>query len=270
MNDMPIFLTADTEFDVRYEKLKEIILESNKITFLGGAGVSTGSGIPDFRSANGLYNNVPEEFKDYKPEFLLSHNCYVEKPKIFYSFYRKYMDVRPYEPNDVHKFLAFLEENGKMLGIATQNIDMLHEKAGSKKVYKVHGTIDSNHCSKCGKLFDINAVFDSNEEIPHCECGGQIKPDVVLYGEKIPMDAWNKAAETMEAADCLIVCGTSLKVFPAANLASMFYGKYLVVINRESTEYDSWSDVVFREDMNDVFGKLMNDSSLISKISNKA
>lgn len=257
MEDMPVFLAADTDFDIRYDRLKEIISDSDRIAFLGGAGVSTGSGIPDFRSPGGLYNNVPEEFKKYKPEFLLSHNCYSEKPEVFYSYYRKYMDARYFEPNDVHKYLAFLEENGKMKGIATQNIDMLHEYAGSKKVYKIHGTIATNHCRRCGKEYGIDAVFDSIEKIPHCECGGQIKPDVVLYGENLPQDAWNNAVTAIEHSNCLIVCGTSLQVFPAANLVSSFIGKYLIIINREPTEYDNFADVVFHEDMNEIFSKLL-------------
>ncbi len=258
MDNMPVFMNADTEYDLRFKRLLEILKESKRISFLGGAGVSTGSGIPDFRSPGGLYNNVPEEFKKYKPEYLLSHNCYAEKPEIFFAYYRKYMDARKFEPNDVHKYLAFLEEKGKMLGIATQNIDMLHEYAGSKNVYKIHGTIATNHCKKCGKEFGINEVFDSKESIPHCECGGQIKPDVVLYGENLPTKAWDSAVDTIERSDCLIVCGTSLQVFPAANLVSMFVGKYLVIINNEATSYDSWADVVFHEDMNVVFKELMD------------
>lgn len=246
-------------YEDRLKKFKSIINECNRIVFFGGAGVSTGSGIPDFRSKDGLYNNLPKEYSKYSPEYLLSNGCFNHNPKVFYTFYKKMMDVREYEPNVVHNYLAKLEEEGKCLGIVTQNIDTLHEKAGSKKLFKIHGTIDKNHCIKCGKEYDINYIFDSTEVIPRCSCGREncfVRPNVVLYEENLPKDAMNGAMDIIERADCLIISGTSLTVQPAASLVSYTSAKYIVIVNREPTSYDTFADVVFREDMNDVFSRL--------------
>lgn len=251
-----MLMDPNLTYEEKLEKFKSIIEESKKIVFFGGAGVSTGSGIPDFRSANGLYNEVDEEFSKFNPEYLLSNECFNHNPKVFYSFYRKKMDARNYEPNIVHKKLAELEASDKMLGIVTQNIDMLHEKAGSKKIYKIHGTIGENHCIKCHKSYDINTIFDSTESIPRCTCNKSncyIRPNVTLYGESLPNEAVRGALDILKNSDCLIVAGTSLQVEPAASMISYFEGKYMVIINREPTKYDEYADLIFREDMNKVF-----------------
>ena len=252
-----IFLTASDPFDKRLARFKEIINESEHIVFFGGAGVSTGSGIPDFRSDDGLYNNMPENVKQFQPEYLLSRQILFEHPDIFYDFYKNHMDLRPYEPNSVHKYFAKLEEDGKMEAVVTQNVDLLHEKAGTKKIYKIHGTIASNRCDKCGKKYDRDHIFNTTG-IPRCDCGqhGLIRPDVVFYGESLPSDQWKGAVKAIKNADCLIICGTSLTVYPAANLVTDFHGKYLIIINRDETPHDNWADVVFHEDMNTIFDTL--------------
>lgn len=246
-------------FESRIEKLI-LFLRDRDVTFLGGAGVSTGSGIPDFRSSNGLYNNVESEFSKYQPEYLLSHGCYSHKPKIFYSYYRKFLDVRNYEPCTVHNVLAKLEEMGMVKGIITQNIDTLHEKAGSKNVLKIHGTIATNHCVRCKKKYSANWFFDNDELIPRCECGGQVRPDVVLYDENYPDGVYEKSCELLSETKCLIVAGTSLTVNTAKYLIDAYLQldgeRYLVIMNREETDYDDGADIVFHEDMNKVFEKV--------------
>ena len=253
-----MLMNPNMSYEEKINKFKEIIKESRKIVFFGGAGVSTGSGIPDFRSPTGLYNNVSQEFSKYKPEDLLSKEFLNHNPKIFFSYYKQFMDARNYEPNIVHKYLAKLEKEEKMLGIVTQNIDMLHEKAGSEKVYKIHGTIGKNHCIKCNKEYDINTIFDSTEIIPRCNCSkkSMIRPNVTLYGEMLPKEAFNEGLKAISSADCLIVAGTSLQVYPAAGMVSDFYGKYMIILNKEETPFDSYADLVFHEDMNNVFKDL--------------
>lgn len=216
-----------------YDKLREYIEESNNIVFFGGAGVSTESGIPDFRSKDGLYNQHDVQFDKYEPEYLLSRECLYNNPKVFYEFYRQKMDTRNIEPNITHKVLAKMEEIGKLKAIVTQNIDGLHQKAGSKNVFEIHGTTQRNYCSKCKKEYHSDFLFDTKETIPKCECGGLIRPDVTLYGENLPNKAVNGTVEAIRNADMLIIGGTSLKVYPAANYISYFGGKHLVVINRE-------------------------------------
>lgn len=256
---MSFLMDPNMTYEEKMQKLFSIIDKSKNICFFGGAGVSTGSGIPDFRSEDGLYNNVDKEFEKFKPEYLLSNQCFNHNPKVFYNFYRKKLDARKYEPNVVHKTLALLEKQGKLNGIVTQNIDMLHEKAGSKKLYKIHGTIGKNHCIKCNKEFDIDYIFENTDSIPRCSCGRQnnyVRPNVVLYGENLPSTEVNLALKTITSADCLIVCGSSLQVNPAASFVSSFVGENMIIINREPTSYDCYADIVFHEDMNDVFKTL--------------
>ena len=254
VNSEPQFMGPDENFDKRINRLKEIINEcSGSIAFIGGAGVSTGSGIPDFRSKDGLYNKIDPEFAKYKPENLLSHGYYVHKPKIFYKFYRNFLDTRKYEPCTVHNKLAQMERDGVLMGVITQNIDMLHEKAGTKNIMKIHGTSGTNHCVRCNATYDWDWFFDNEDMIPRCSCGGQVRPDVVLYGENLPMDAYTKAIQTVANARCLIVAGTALMVGSATNLVSQFTGEYLIIINNQPTPFDEWADICFREDMNDVF-----------------
>lgn len=216
-----------------YDKLRNYIEESNNIVFFGGAGVSTESGIPDFRSNDGLYNQHDIQFDKYEPEYLLSRECLYNNPKVFYEFYRQKMDTRNIELNITHKVLAKMERIGKLKAIVTQNIDGLHQKAGSKNVFEIHGTTQRNYCSKCKKEYSSDYIFTTNEIIPKCECRGQIRPDVTLYGENLPENAVIGAINAIQKADMLIVGGTSLKVYPAVNYISYFRGEHLVVINRE-------------------------------------
>lgn len=215
------------------EKLQRFIDASNKIVFFGGAGVSTESGVPDFRSKDGLYNQHDIRFEEYEPEYLLSHGCLVDHPEVFFEYYRQKMDARHVEPNVTHKFLAKLEEKGKLSSVLTQNIDGLHQKAGSKNVCELHGTTLRNYCSKCKKEYEADYIFELSDLIPTCECGGRIRPDVTLYEEELPSGAYDYAIEQIRNADMLIIAGTSLRVYPAASLVRYFRGEHIVVINRE-------------------------------------
>ncbi|SDB44630.1 NAD-dependent deacetylase [Pseudobutyrivibrio sp. YE44] len=214
------------------EKLKEMIDDSSKIVFFGGAGVSTESGIPDFRSKDGLYNQKDVQFEKYQPEYLLSHSCLVREPKVYFEFHRQKMDTRKIEPNNAHKYLAKLEETGKLIGVVTQNIDGLHQKAGSKKVFEIHGSALRNYCMKCGTSYPIDYIFDSDEDIPTCDyCGGVVRADITLYEEGLPEDQVEGAINAIASADMMIIGGTSLSVYPAASFVNYFRGKYLVIIN---------------------------------------
>ena len=233
------------------EKLQEIIDKSNNIVFFGGAGVSTESGIPDFRSKDGLYHM---KYK-FPPEEILSHSFFMDNPEEFYKFYKDKMNSLNVKPNISHEFLAKLEKAGKLRAIITQNIDGLHTKAGSKNVLELHGTIYKNHCIKCNKEYSAEYVFNS-EGVPYCECGGIIKPDVVLYEEALNDFTVMQAINYIKQADVLIVAGTSLTVYPASGLIRYFRGKHLVIINRDTTDYDNMAELVIHEKLGDVFGKL--------------
>ncbi|MBR0133706.1 NAD-dependent protein deacylase [Candidatus Saccharibacteria bacterium] len=244
-----------TETDDQIARLKEIIADSNKIVFFGGAGVSTESGIPDFRSKDGLYNQHDVRFDDYSPEYLLSDNCLFDEPKVFFEYYRQKLDARKCEPNPAHKKLVEWEKDGKLLGVITQNIDGLHQKAGSKNVVELHGTTQKCHCVACGAEYDGDYIFEHERAVPRCEkCNDMVRPDVVLYGEELPEDAWMQAEKWIAEADCLIVCGTSLAVYPAAALPRRFDGKYIVVINRDTTDFDNVADLV----IHDSAGKILS------------
>ena len=232
-------------------KLQSMIDECNNIVFFGGAGVSTESGIPDFRSKDGLYNQK----YDYPPEQILSHTFFINNTEYFYKFYRDKLNALKYEPNITHEYLARLESNKKLKCIITQNIDGLHQKAGSKKVYELHGSIYRNYCTKCGKYYEASSVFDK-KVIPKCECGGIIKPDVILYEEALDDNILDESIDSIMNADMLIIGGTSLTVFPACNLIRYFRGKYLVIINRDKTSSDSMADLVIHKSLGDVFSKL--------------
>ena len=233
------------------EKLQKMIDESSKIVFFSGAGVSTDSGIKDFRSKDGLYNM---KYK-YPPEFMLSSTCFYKMPDEFYKFYKEYLNCLDAEPNITHKYLKKLEDENKLSGIVTQNIDGLHTKAGNKKVYEIHGTIYKNHCTTCGKKYEAEYVFNS-ESIPKCSCGGIIKPDVVLYEEALPEREYNESLKIISEADMLIVAGTSLTVYPASGMVNLFNGKNLVVINRDKTGLDNRADLVINRNIKEVFEKL--------------
>lgn len=240
------------------KKLKEYIKESKKIVFFGGAGVSTESGIPDFRSKDGLYNQHDVQFDKYEPEYLLSRECLYNNPKVFYEFYRQKMDTRNIEPNITHKVLAKMEQIGKLEAIVTQNIDGLHQKAGSKNVFEIHGTTRRNYCSKCKMEYHPDFIFNTKDAIPKCECRGLIRPDVTLYGESLPTKAVDNAISAISHADMLMIGGTSLQVYPAANFISYFTGKHLVVINKEPIDLtlNVDTDLIIIDSLGTVFSEI--------------
>ena len=241
----------------KYDAFSEILFESESVVFLGGAGVSTESGIPDFRSKNGLYKKKDRRFSRYKPEYLLSSECLRKKPELFFDYYRKNLDARLVEPNAAHRKLAEMEASGRLRGVITQNIDGLHQKAGSKNVQEIHGTIWKNHCVSCGAEYDVNFIFDSPDPVPRCPvCGRTVRPDVTLYGEFLPQPAYTNAINLIGRADCLIVGGTSLEVGSAAQLVHMFHGSHLVIINKGRTKMEGAADLVFHDSIGKVLGKI--------------
>lgn len=244
-------------FEERLQQFKEIIDNANHIAFFGGAGVSTESGIPDFRSKDGLYNQHDVQFDKYQPEYLLSHDCLYYESKVFYEYYRQKLDCRGIEPNITHYKLAELEASGKRISVITQNIDGLHQKAGSKEVYELHGTTLRNYCTKCGEKYDAEYIFNSKEAIVTCpKCGrGIIRPDVTLYGEQLPED-FEKALNIIQKSDVMIVAGTSLTVYPAASLVQYYRGDKLVIINRDVTSADAYANLVFHEGLGQVFSQI--------------
>lgn len=235
----------------KIESLKKMINKSNNIVFFGGAGVSTESGIPDFRSKDGLYN---QKYK-YPPEEILSHTFFMRETEEFYKFYKEKMNSLKYEPNITHYKLAELEKQGKLKAVITQNIDGLHQKAGSKNVLELHGSVLRNYCMKCNKFYNAEYVFES-KGIPKCECGGIIKPDVVLYEEGLDQEILNNSIKAIYNADLMIVGGTSLTVYPASGLINYFRGKNLVLINRDSTSFDNMANLVINESLGNVFSKI--------------
>ena len=235
----------------KLELLKQWIAESSRIVFFGGAGVSTESGIPDFRSVDGLYN---QKF-DYPPETIISHSFYERFPEYFFRFYREKMLPLGFEPNITHKVLARWEREGKLSAVVTQNIDGLHQKAGSQTVYELHGSVLRNYCTRCRKFHSAEFVRDA-VGVPRCGCGGIVKPDVVLYEESLDGETIENSVMAIRRADLLIVAGTSLTVYPAAGLINYYRGNRLVLINRDATPYDHNADLVFHESLGDVFSQL--------------
>ena len=234
------------------ETLQKWIDESNRIVFFGGAGVSTESGVPDFRSVDGLYNQK----YDYPPEDILSHTFYRRKPEEFYRFYRDKMIYTDALPNKAHLKLAELEEKGKLTAVVTQNIDGLHQAAGSKNVYELHGSVLRNYCENCGKFFDINYIIES-DGVPKCDkCNGPIKPDVVLYEEGLDSNTMNGALNAISNADMLIIGGTSLNVYPAAGLIDYYRGNRLVLINMSKTPMDYKADLVIYDKIGKVLSQI--------------
>lgn len=232
----------------KIKQLKTMVSESNNIVFFGGAGVSTESGIPDFRSKDGLYN---QKYK-YPPEEILSHTFFIENTEEFYKFYTDRLNSLKYEPNITHFKLAELEKRGKLKAIITQNIDGLHHKAGSHVVYELHGSVLKNYCIKCHKEYSAESVFGATV-IPKCTCGGIIKPDVVLYEEPLDDNVVESAIDAISSADMLIVAGTSLTVYPASGFIRYFKGKYLVIINKDRTNYDEVANLVINDSLGNVF-----------------
>ena len=233
------------------ETLKQWVEESNNIVFFGGAGVSTESGIPDFRSTDGLYN---QEY-DYPPETILSHTFYRRNPQEFFRFYKNKMLYLEAEPNAAHKKLAEWEAKGKLKAIVTQNIDGLHQKAGSQKVYELHGSVLRNYCEDCGKFFDVESIKNA-EGVPYCECGGMIKPDVVLYEEGLDQRTIEESVRAIQNADMLIIGGTSLAVYPAAGLIDYYSGNKLVLVNKTPTPRDGMADLVVHGSIGEIFSQL--------------
>ena len=231
--------------------LKQWVAESRNIVFFGGAGVSTESGIPDFRSVDGLYS---QKF-DYPPETIISHSFFLRNPDYFYRFYREKMLPLGFEPNITHKVLARWEAEGKLCAVVTQNIDGLHQKAGSQRVYELHGSVLRNYCMKCGKFYSAEYVKKS-VGLPRCDCGGIVKPDVVLYEEGLDQKTIEGSLRAIRNADMLIVAGTSLTVYPAAGLISDYRGNRLVLINRDETPYDGYADLVLHRSLGAVFSQL--------------
>lgn len=244
------------DFEERLKKFRLWVGESSNIVFFGGAGVSTESGIPDFRSVDGLYNQQ----YDYPPETILSHTFFVQNTGEFYRFYRNKMLCLDAEPNVTHRVLAKWEQEGKLSAVVTQNIDGLHQKAGSKTVWELHGTVHRNYCQKCGKLFDAEYIFRSTET-PRCDavkpdgnvCDGVIKPDVVLYEEGLDDYVTSSALQAIQSADMMIIAGTSLAVYPAAGMVRYFRGNKLVLINKTATPFDSNADLVLQCGLGEVF-----------------
>ena len=233
------------------EVLKQWISQSSRIVFFGGAGVSTESGIPDFRSVDGLYSQKFE----YPPETIISHSFYERRPEYFFRFYREKMLPLGFEPNITHKVLARWEQEGKLSAVVTQNIDGLHQKAVSKKVYELHGSVLRNYCTRCGKFHSAEFIKDS-PGIPRCSCGGIVKPDVVLYEEGLDQKTIEKSVLAIHRSDILIVAGTSLTVYPAAGLINYYQGNRLVLINRDATPFDARADLVFHESLGNIFSQL--------------
>lgn len=233
------------------ETLRKWVEESNRIVFFGGAGVSTESGIPDFRSVDGLYRQKFE----YPPETIISHSFYEHNPSYFFHFYREKMMPLGFEPNITHVKLAQWEQAGKMRGVVTQNIDGLHQKAGSKEVYELHGSVLRNYCTRCHKFYSAEFVKE-HSDVPRCDCGGIVKPDVVLYEESLDGYILQGAVNAIQDADLFIVAGTSLTVYPAAGLVNYYRGDRMVLINRDVTAFDDRADLVFHESLGDIFSKL--------------
>ena len=236
----------------KISKLNSMISECNSIVFFGGAGVSTESGIPDFRSKDGLYNMK----YDYPPEEILSHTFFIKNTSEFYRFYKDKMNSLKYEPNITHYKLTELEKRGKLKAIVTQNIDVLHQTAGSNNVLELHGSVLRNFCTRCNKFYTGEFIFNSKANIPKCECGAIIKPDVVLYEEGLDDDIYNTSLKAISQCDMLIIGGTSLTVYPASYLINYFRGKYLVLINKSSTSMDYKADLVINDSLGNVFSKI--------------
>ncbi|RHP43003.1 NAD-dependent protein deacylase [Clostridium sp. OM02-18AC] len=238
----------------RVDLLEQWIKESDNVVFFGGAGVSTESGIPDFRSVDGLYNQQ----YDYPPETIISHSFYRKNPEEFYRFYKNKMLFPDAQPNAAHKALAKLEQQGKVRAVITQNIDGLHQAAGSKEVLELHGSVHRNYCTRCGKFFGLSDILGMND-VPRCECGGIIKPDVVLYEEGLDQETLQKAVRYIQNAEILIIGGTSLTVYPAAGLIDYYRGKKRVLINKTATPMDERADLVISAPIGEVFERFLTE-----------
>jgi len=241
----------------KIELFRGIIESSSHIVFLGGAGVSTESGIPDFRSKDGLYRKTEKRFSRYRPEYLLSDQCLHREPEVFFAYFRKNLDARQVEPNEAHKKLTEMEKEGKLDGVITQNIDGLHQKAGSKNVQEIHGSALRSYCVSCRKQYGPDFIFESTDPVPKCpECGKMVRPDVTLYGETLPNPAYENSISLIRYADCLIIGGTSLEVGSAAGLAHSYHGKHLIIINKGKTKMEGKADLVFHDSIGKILGQI--------------
>ena len=238
----------------KYETLKDFINHARQIVVFTGAGISVPSGIPDFRSTDGIYNQKTN--LKASPEEIISHSFYESHPEEFFEFYKEKMCYPKAEPNLAHKYFANLEKKGKNVIVVTQNIDGLHQKAGNNMVYELHGNVHRNYCENCGRYFGLDYVLNSNG-VPHCDkCGGTVKPDVVLYEEQLNEDTIQRSISAIMTCDVLIVVGTSLSVYPAAGFIRYFRGEYIILINKQPTSYDSQADLLFNEDVVEVIKKI--------------
>ncbi len=237
-----------------WKQLQDWIKEAKQMVFFGGAGVSTESGIPDFRGEAGIYQTISEF--GVRPEEILSHSFFLRDPETFYAYYKKYMLFPDAKPNAAHLALARLEQEGKLTAVITQNIDGLHQKAGSQRVYELHGSVRKNHCLRCGKQYPL-AYIQKAEGVPRCSCGGMVRPDIVLYEEGLDEKVLYGAVAQLQKADLLLVGGTSLNVYPAAGLLQYFGGKHLVLINRDETPMDGQADLVLHDKIGEVLGAVV-------------
>lgn len=240
------------------EKLRDMIDKSSRIVFMTGAGISTESGIADFRSENGIFNTIKKYGRS--PEELLSHSFFCSHTDKFYEYYKPNFILTGIEPNRGHRAIAELEKQGKVTAVVTQNVDGLHTMAGSQNVYELHGSIYRNFCMKCGRSYTAEYV-KASDGIPHCSCGGTIKPDIVLYEEALDDQTIRKASEAVTEADMLVVCGSSLVVYPAAGLVPMYSGNRLVIINKSETPYDRYADLVIHKSIGEVLGQAIEDGT---------
>ncbi len=238
--------------------MNEILKESQHIVFLGGAGVSTESGIPDFRSKDGLYRKTEKRFARYSPEYLLSDQCLHRQPEVFFAYFRKNLDARKNLPNAAHYKLAEMERKGKLDGVITQNIDGLHQKAGSKNVQEIHGSALRSHCVSCRKEYGEDFIFESQDPIPKCPvCGKMVRPEVVLYGETLAQPDYDTSIWLLRNADCLIIGGTSLEVGSASALAHLYHGKYMIIINKGKTKMEGKADLVIHDSIGQIMSRIV-------------
>ncbi len=252
-----LFFRKSIPEEEKIEQFREIISKSSSIVFLGGAGVSTESGIPDFRSRDGLYRKTDKKFSGYRPEYLLSDQCLHREPEVFFAYFRKNLDARNIRPNAAHIKLAQMEKDGKLEGVITQNIDGLHQKAGSRNVQEIHGSALRSYCVSCRKDYGPDFIFESSDPVPKCpSCGRMVRPDVTLYGELLPDPAYENAVRLIQFADCLIIGGTSLEVGSAAGLAHSYHGKHLIIINKGKTKMEGKADLVFHDSIGKILGEL--------------
>ena len=251
------FLRKKESEERKYDMLNEVIAASSYIVFLGGAGVSTESGIPDFRSKDGLYRKTDKRFAKYRPEYLLSDVCLHREPEVFFSYFRKNLDARQVQPNAAHFKLAEMEQKGKLRGVVTQNIDGLHQKAGSQNGQEIHGSALRSYCVSCRRPLGPDFIFDSADPVPKCpDCGRMVRPDVTLYGELLPEPAYDNAINLIREADCLIIGGTSLEVGSAAGLAHQYHGDHLIIINKGKTKMEGKAELVFHDSIGKVLGQI--------------